>query len=347
MISDTWSKYPVANSNILARQWLDIQVSLGLAPNTLDAYGRALNDYLSFCQQQNLEPLTAGREHIALYVNYLLTKTVPPSKQRRQTAATGLSNATIQQRLTAVRLFYDYLIEEGHRETNPVGRGRFTPGNSHAGAYKRGLVPRQSKLPWIPDDDEWQRILQAAQEEPLRNRFMLALAYDAALRREELCVLETSDIDPGRQVLTIRAETTKNRRGRVVPYSDVTSTLLASYLQQRREFGRKRGPLFLSESRRNAGQPISKWSWSKVIQGISQRSEVPEFSTHTMRHLRLTDLARSDWDIHEIATFAGHRNIESTMLYIHLSGRDLAHKIKASMDSIHAWRIQMMVEALT
>lgn len=35
----------------------------------------------------------------------------------------GLSNATIQQRLVPVRLFYDHLIEESLRESNPVGHG--------------------------------------------------------------------------------------------------------------------------------------------------------------------------------------------------------------------------------
>jgi len=39
----------------------------------------------------------------------------------------GLSNATLQQRLVSVRLFYDFLIEEGVRDSNPVGRGRYTP----------------------------------------------------------------------------------------------------------------------------------------------------------------------------------------------------------------------------
>ena len=38
----------------------------------------------------------------------------------------GLANATIQQRLVSVRLFYDFLMEEGLRESNPVGR--YTPG---------------------------------------------------------------------------------------------------------------------------------------------------------------------------------------------------------------------------
>jgi site-specific recombinase XerD len=40
------------------------------------------------------------------------------------------ANATLQQRLVAVRLFYDYLVEEGVRESNPVGRGRYTAGGA-------------------------------------------------------------------------------------------------------------------------------------------------------------------------------------------------------------------------
>ena len=43
-------------------------------------------------------------------------------------AGPRLANATVQQRLTAVRLFYDHLIEEGVRDNNPVGRGRYAPG---------------------------------------------------------------------------------------------------------------------------------------------------------------------------------------------------------------------------
>ena len=43
------------------------------------------------------------------------------------------------------------------------------------------------KLPWIPGEAEWL---------PIRNRLMLALAYDSALRREELCALRTDDLDP-------------------------------------------------------------------------------------------------------------------------------------------------------
>ncbi|MER7570131.1 hypothetical protein ABTZ93_46155, partial [Streptomyces sp. NPDC097941] len=53
-------------------------------------------------------------------------------------------------------------------------------------------------------------------------------------------------------------------------------------------------------------------------------------------------LARMGWELHAIASFAGHRHIDTTLQYIHLSGRDLAEKLKSGMDHIHAWRVQML-----
>ena len=49
----------------------------------------------------------------------------------------GLANATIQQRLVPVRQFY-FLMEEGMRESNPVGRGRYTPGRRPGPAISGG-----------------------------------------------------------------------------------------------------------------------------------------------------------------------------------------------------------------
>jgi integrase len=259
----------------------------------------------------------------------------------------GLANATLQQRLVALRLFYDYLVEEGQRETNPVGRGRYTPGQALARHRERGLVPRLAKLPWIPNDDEWQRVLNATREEPLRNRLMLALAYDAALRREELCQLRSDDLDPGHRTLRVRAEATKGRRERVVPYSAPTGQLLQAYLRERRLLSAARGPLFLSLSDRNRAQPITLWTWSKVVRAIGRRADLPRFSTHTLRHLRLTDLARAGWELHAIATMAGHRNLATTLQYIHLSGSDLAGKLARALASDPLRRVAGLAELPT
>lgn len=327
--------------------WLRIQADLGLAPRTIEAYARGLADYLAVCQRDGHDPLSADRAEIARYVRDLAER---PNHRGPNVIALdsgiGLANATLQQRLVAVRLFYDHLIEEGRRETNPVGRGRYTPTHGFGGQRERGLVPRFVKLPWIPSDDQWHAVLNATRVEPLRNRLMLALAYDAGLRREELCLLRSDDLDPAHRMLRVRAETTKNRRERVVPYSTTSSTLLRHYLEERRLLSATRGPLFLSASRRNRAQPVSLWTWSKVVRKIALRADVPRFSTHTLRHLCLTDLARAGWELHAIATFAGHRSLATTLQYIHLSGRDLAAKLERSMAEVHAWRMAQLSETL-
>ena len=109
-----------------------------------------------------------------------------------------------------------------------------------------------------------------------------------------------------------------------------------------RRISRARGPLFLSESRRNRAAPLSLWTWSKVVRRLALAAELPQFSTHTTRHLCLTDLARMGWELHAIATFAGHRSTDSTLAYIHLSGRDLADKLNRGMEQIHGWRVRTL-----
>jgi integrase/recombinase XerD len=335
-------KWPVLARHERAVEWLTIWTNLGRAPRTIDAYARGLAEYLLVCERDGVDPLTATRAQVARFVRELSTR---PSHRGVNVVAldsgAGLSNATLQQRLVPVRLFYDFLMEEGGRDSNPVGRGRYTPGR-HFGAGPRPLVPRMVKLPWIPAEAEWLQVLVVFRGEAIRNRLMLALAYDAALRREELCSLRTDDFDPAHRTLRVRAETTKTRHERVVPYSASTGVLLAGYLQHRATVSRARGPLFLSESRRNRGEPLTLWTWSKVVRRVALAAEVPRFSTHTTRHLCLTDLARMGWELHAIATFAGHRSTDSTLRYIHLSGRDLAAKLNRSMAHLHAERVSML-----
>lgn len=337
-------RWPVLAACPPALAWLRMRVSLGLAARTIDAYGRGLAEYLSSCAHRGIDPVRARREDIARYVRELTER---PSCRGAGVlsfdSGAGLANATLQQRLVPVRLLYDFLIEDGLREANPVGRGRYTPGRRFGG-HQKGLVPRPTKLPWIPNEDQWRALLSVARCEPIRNRVMLALAYDAALRREELCNLRSDDLDPAHRTLRVRAETTKSRRERVVPYSATTGTLLQAYLMHRHTLSRARGPLFLSESRRNRAAPLTLWTWSKVVRRIALEAAVPRFSTHTLRHLCLTDLARAGWELHAIATFAGHRNPVTTLQYIHLSGRELAAKFEQSMQHIHAWRAAKLVE---
>ena len=220
-------RWPALAACAHAAAWLTIQTDLGRSARTIDAYARALVDYLGFCERVGVEPLGVGQAEIAGYVRDLRER---PGWRGANVVAIdsggGLSNATVRLRLTAVRLFYDHLVEEGVRDRNPVRRGRYAVGR---GRGERGLIPVfNTRLPWIPTDEQWRALLAAAVEESLRNRLMIALAYDAGLRREELCLLASDDVDPAHRTLRVRAETTKTRRGRVVPYS-AAGALLHGY----------------------------------------------------------------------------------------------------------------------
>ena len=83
-----------------------------------------------------------------------------------------------------------------------------------------------------------------------------------------------------------------------------------------------------------------------MVRSIAVRAGVEAFSAHTLRRLCLTDLARSGWELHAIATFAGHQRTETTQHYIHPSGRDLADRLARGMTQIHTERIALIGEVL-
>lgn len=99
-------------------KWLTTQYHLGLAPATLEAYARALLDYTAFCQTNQIDLIVAQREHIAAYMHDMASRVII-----REGIRHGLANATMHQRLVAVRLCYDYLVEEKLRDNNPVKKG--------------------------------------------------------------------------------------------------------------------------------------------------------------------------------------------------------------------------------
>lgn len=311
----------------LAQQWVQLLSNLGRSHATLDAYARALAHYLNFCEASNLLPEFVTFEQITLYIRDQL----PGQPQ-------AVANSTLHQRLTAIRLWYDHLVFMGCCQLNPVPRGQHSQMvqvPNHAG-FVRGIVPRLIQLPKIPTDDEWNRLLQVATFDSTRNKLMLALAYYGALRRAELVSLWIQDIDVAHRLISLRAETTKSQRGRIVCYSPTIAPVLLEHLRQMYGDGLRQGALFRSNSDRNRGEPLTKWSWSKIVASWAKEANIPYFSTHSLRHLRLTHLARAGWKLHELTAYAGHRDPKTTVVYLHLSGADLNARMAHSLGNLDA-----------
>ena len=164
---------------------------------------------------------TATKGDLAAYVQDLVTRPKPHGQQIIHLhSGHGLSDQTIQLRLTATRLYYDHLVEIGQRTRNPVGRGKYTRRNSFSvvrhptPADERPLVRRKpARQPWIPSDEQFKILLAALAPESLRNQALFLLMYDGALRREEVVLLELADIDWAHREVTLRPEICKNGSG--------------------------------------------------------------------------------------------------------------------------------------
>ena len=344
---ETASRYPLLHPPIMADSsfvrrtptavaWLDFLRAVGRAPLTLDAYGRALDGFLAFCDRHGHDPEHADLPVVAAYLQALRER--------------GLAAATLRQALCVVRLWSEHLVGLGVRDRNPVPEGGSRGGvygvlgggpslgapRLGAGRARAGLLPRAARYPWVPTDDEWLRFLQVASTRSARDRLMLALAYAGALRRQEVVGLAVADVDVAHRLVTVRPEVAKRGRGRVVAYPREATPLLVAYLERRRALSADSGPLFLSESNRNRGHALSKWTWHDVVGRIAADAGLPQFTTHTLRHLRLTHLAVKGLGLHEIATYAGHRSLESTMAYVHLSGRHIDERVTATLLEVEA-----------
>jgi integrase/recombinase XerD len=283
--------------------------------NTLLALSQDLNDFLEFCVSSRIDPLVVDRMAAATYVERLGSR---PSHRRgrRKDAPPGLSATTITRRLSSIRNWYEYLIEEGC----PVSKNPFATRRSGK-AWVFNNIPRQ---PWIPSLGEWKRIVAIVARLSLRNRCMFALQYDLALRGSELCAITLADIDSASRSIRIRQEISKSREDRTLPFSVVTSRLLTLYQDTLPADVTNESPIFLSESNRNCRQPISLSGWRKIIEEVRAIAKIPKFHSHTIRHFALTDLARAEMDVHSLMTFAGHVNLKHTQVYIHLASSDLA-----------------------
>ncbi|MFF7249940.1 hypothetical protein ACFZBU_39325 [Embleya sp. NPDC008237] len=102
---------------------------------------------------EGTEALYAKADTVAAWIGEMLERTPGwPQGKGASRAGQRLANATVQQRLVAVRSFYEFLVEDGLRERNPVRRGQ---SGRRGRRLKRGLVRRIEQAPWIPTEADW------------------------------------------------------------------------------------------------------------------------------------------------------------------------------------------------
>lgn len=345
-----WRFYPLVAGHPAARAFVESLAKRQRAAKTIDAYARNLEDFLRTWPGAPPERvLEADAADLDDYLAQLHTRL--PARVSRTNGADGdprLADATIQQRLVTVRLFYDFCLQRGLRRNplSPVVRGQ-----RYGAELARGLLPRRRRLPWIPTDDEWRSLLtDLFRHESLRNQTLVLLAYDAALRRQELLGLRLDDVDWAAGLVHVRAEHAKSRRARHVPVSPATERFLSHYVQTVRAHlldgfgGAAAGPLFLSESPRNPAGPLRPGAFNDIVDRLRTRLFLPQLHPHTFRHLRCSVLKRCGVDLADIALFAGHASTQTTQLYVHLAPSEVGRRIRDATTAFDAHMCRLIGE---
>ncbi len=336
------------------RAFIEQQARERKSPSTVENYSRDLNDFLSaFPDVPFPDLLEADETRIAHYVDWLWTRDARRGSGHKGergniTYLTGskLAPTTIRRRISALRSFYRWAIRLRHRHDsmNPVREG--TRGQ------ERGLVSVPSSVPWIPDERQWKAILtHVLTKFSVRDQTIVLLAHDGALRREEIVLLRVDDIDWRTHTIAIRAEITKNKQAGTIVLSHPTWTRLKEYIEEDRAalvlcYGAEaNGPIFLSDSHRNPGQPLTKWTVKDIFDRISDELHIPQLTPHKMRHLMLTELKRSGMELLDVSRYGRHRRISSTEIYLHTDLSDLARQVNKAYERLTIFIEQMETEA--
>jgi integrase/recombinase XerD len=264
-------------------------LSDGLARNTLAAYRRDLAKLALRLQQVGgcLADADAATLERALMLQM--------DSEKPATRARLLSSA---------KRYYQYQLQMGQREDDPVGR-MVSP--------KLGL-----RLPKVLTEAHVETLLEAPDVTTvlgLRDRSLLEVLYATGVRVSELVGLTLQQLD---MVSGLVKTIGKGNKERLVPLGEVAMEWLARYLSEAR-------PLLLSGALSNAvfvtrrkGPMTRQMAWYLIV-NYARRMGLPALSPHTLRHAFATHLVNHGADLRVVQLLLGHADISTTQIYTHVA----------------------------
>ena len=186
--------------------------------------------------------------------------------------------------------------------------------------FPRPRKPRS--LPSILAQEEFVRIVQHLPN--IKHKAMILTCYSAGLRVSEIVSLKVADIDSARMTIHIRCA--KGKKDRMVPLSKKLLEVLREYAKEYRP------KKFLFEGQ--DGNEYSPRSVQAILAEAKQLAGVKKRgSVHSLRHSYATHLLESGTDLRYIQELLGHSSIKTTLLYTHVSIKDIG-KIESPLDKL-------------
>ncbi|MCP4107219.1 MAG: tyrosine-type recombinase/integrase [Desulfobacteraceae bacterium] len=278
--------------------------AIGRSPYTIRGAKSGLRDFAKFLQEENVsrpEDLTPE----------LLEEYQKDTAFRLTFRGTLLSARSRSKLLTSVKGFTCFLTEKDYLFHNPGIRIK---------------LPKEPKtLPGvILSTDEMKQLLSAPDMQTCqgyRDRVIIEILYDTAIRRSEMAGLCVADTDTGTGYLHVRG---KGDKERIVPLSPRVCELVKNYTLHIR-------PLLLKEGKDGGwlipnrfGQRMNPNSiWAAVKRCARFAGINKKVSTHTLRHTCATHMLRNGAPVRHIQELLGHESLTSTQVYTRVTINDL------------------------
>ena len=301
--------------------------------NTLLSYGYDLQVFLNSIQKPVLEitPLDI--------LAFIEAQQSAHNRQGRNDGLSikgpGLSNRTIKRRLAAVTGFYEYLsvYHNLQLKTSPIPRGlvrrKTSWGNWYGRPTSTPLVRAPETLPRPLDTEEISPFIDSMRFH--RDKAIVLLMLLAGLRKSEVLKLALDDIDFGQHTLTVKEG--KGGHRRVVAISGAGLQELLSYLNKERPATRS-DRVFLVMKGRNRGLPMTVGALDTIIEYHRKKANTPGIQCHRLRHTCFTRLRQGGMSLEALQAQAGHRNITTTRVYLHLCPRELQQQYLKVSDGL-------------
>ena len=285
----------------------------GAAENTLAAYARDLKHASFWCANRSETLRNLSRADIEAYLVDLSSE--------------GLSSATRARRLSAIKQFFQFCVEEGWRKDNPSLQIR-------GGSKKK-------KLPKTLSREEVDRLLEVAMQsgkneaERLRDSCLMQLLYATGMRVSELMALPVAATRGNPAMILVKGKGSKER---LVPLSTPARDALAKWIvkrDQKDELSVKSGhasSAYLFPSSGQLGHLTRHWFYGKIkLWAKTAGIDPSKISPHTIRHAFASHLLANGADLRIIQTLLGHADVATTEIYTHV----LDEKLQSLVEDHH------------
>ncbi len=271
---------------MMLQNFLDyLKLERNYSSHTIKAYQNDLTAFQEFCSHE-FEVSSLAEVGYPIIRSWILSL----SKK-------GISNLSINRKVSSLKSFFKFLQKIGEIETNPL------IGHKALKVQKKIQVPFSKK-----EILEVMDAIQGDDFESVRNRLVIEMLYATGIRRTELLHMKLSDIDFSDNVIRILG---KRNKERFVP---ILSTMLISihnYLPLRNELA-ENDYLFVTSK----GNKMYETLVYRIINSyFSLASTKLKKSPHILRHSFATHLLNEGANLNSVKELLGHSSLASTQVY--------------------------------